>query len=118
MSIISKYQVIAVRVAIGPTLLTGLVNVILHAILQCACSFPCLHAFVPFHVLQGFHEQALRALAEVADQLDPLAVAAKVEPEKLGHNVRKIFVLCVQIGLVGSTRGECCIHGGCNVPVC
>eukprot|EP00117_Sycon_ciliatum_P001215 scpid5059/ scgid6971/ Talin-1 len=45
--------------------------------------------------LEGFHKQALQALGEVSDHIDPLSVAAKTESEKLGHQVASI---CNQFG--------------------
>lgn len=42
------------------------------------------------HVLcyQGFQEQMMQNLSQMTDVIDPLATAAKSQPENIGHRVR------------------------------
>lgn len=42
---------------------------------------------------QGFQEQMMQNLSQMSDVIDPLAAAAKSEPEKIGHRVRTSFVV-------------------------
>ena len=36
---------------------------------------------------QGFQEQMMQNLSQMTDVIDPLATAAKSEPENIGHRV-------------------------------
>ena len=38
-------------------------------------------------MLQGFQAQMMQNLIQMADVIDPLAAAAKSEPENIGHRV-------------------------------
>ena len=39
---------------------------------------------------QGFQEQMMQNLSQMTDVIDPLATAAKSEPENIGHRVCKL----------------------------
>lgn len=44
----------------------------------------------PENTLQGFQEQMMQNLSQMSDVIDPLAAAAKSEPEKIGHRVAQM----------------------------
>ena len=48
--------------------------------------------------LQGFQEQMMQNLSQMTDVIDPLAAAAKSEPEKIGHRVcAGCILICVGV---------------------
>lgn len=46
--------------------------------------------FVDVFCHQGFQEQMMQNLSQMTDVIDPLATAAKSEPENIGHRVCKL----------------------------
>lgn len=50
--------------------------------------------FVNVFCHQGFQEQMMQNLSQMTDVIDPLATAAKSEPENIGHRVCKLNKSC------------------------
>lgn len=67
-------------------------------VLNCleGCWVVLIHANVFFD--QGFQEQMMQNLSQMTDVIDPLAAAAKAEPENIGHRV--CSVLCTAFALL------------------